>query len=404
MQAFARFRLICLLTITLGLSHSAVAITVFEADFEGSTPNISIPVVPDDDGLGGGSETNANAGTAIGSWTGNNANNLFGGVFANAGGTNNALLIDSVLAGNASTVDLDFASSIDLTTNTTTFEFDILASRQGTGRRFRIAFDDETLGTDADTGNAYQLLFEHADTKSFGFRGDDGANQFLGSANAGSGDSFINPTDGGGNAPTPPDEMIHVKFQIFPGLAADGLGKLFVDWDGDGNFTTNTADVTDINGLAIEARKLGLADLDRVRFIYNGSGARGVWLDNLTISSEVGMPLVDGDVDGDGFVEGVTLNPDGTVSELGDDLGPIVSNFFTNVTSREEGDLVAPFGLVDFADFREWKDNAPTPLTQAQIASIFNGAITVPEPSTGLLLAGLMLVILGQRQARRWIA
>jgi hypothetical protein len=54
-----------------------------------------------------------------------------------------------------------------------------------------------------------------------------------------------------------------------------------------------------------------------------------------------GPPLVPGDTDGNGTVNLA-------------DFEPIRANFRKAVTARNQGDLVAN-GVVDFADFREWK-------------------------------------------------
>jgi hypothetical protein len=82
-----------------------------------------------------------------------------------------------------------------------------------------------------------------------------------------------------------------------------------------------------------------------------------------------GMPLVDGDVNGDGLVDL-------------DDYRVIRDNFLETVSSRAEGDLNFD-RLVDREDFRAWKD-AFTALP---------GAVAVPEPST-LWLALLCVSIL----------
>jgi hypothetical protein len=83
-----------------------------------------------------------------------------------------------------------------------------------------------------------------------------------------------------------------------------------------------------------------------------------------------------GDVDGDGFV---TL----------DDFEVIRANFLNATTLRSEGNLVnfgESTGIVDIADFREWKNNFPG--TPAEIAAAFaqltGGA--VPEPASVVLV------------------
>ena len=55
------------------------------------------------------------------------------------------------------------------------------------------------------------------------------------------------------------------------------------------------------------------------------------------------MPLVLGDTDGDGVVE------------IPDDFNPIRDNFQKSVALRTQGDLNRD-GIVEFLDFREWKN------------------------------------------------
>ncbi|MCA9184336.1 MAG: PEP-CTERM sorting domain-containing protein, partial [Planctomycetales bacterium] len=77
---------------------------------------------------------------------------------------------------------------------------------------------------------------------------------------------------------------------------------------------------------------------------------------------------VPGDVNGDG------------VANM-DDFPPIRDHFFQSVTGRAEGDLTLD-GFVNFADFRQWKDNA-----------VGVGVSSVPEPAMGSLLSIGMLAL-----------
>lgn len=71
-------------------------------------------------------------------------------------------------------------------------------------------------------------------------------------------------------------------------------------------------------------------------------------------------------------------NLDGNV-DLGIDFAAIQENFFTESgADRADGDLTGG-GAVEWADFREWKDNFPT---TASVAA----SNAVPEPSTGLII------------------
>jgi hypothetical protein len=90
--------------------------------------------------------------------------------------------------------------------------------------------------------------------------------------------------------------------------------------------------------------------------------------------------LIPGDVNGDGQVN-LT------------DFHVIRGNLFKTGQSRAQGDLVSD-GTVDFADFREWKQNVPAGL--AASASLSG---SIPEPATGLLLAiGGALAALAKRR------
>jgi hypothetical protein len=82
-----------------------------------------------------------------------------------------------------------------------------------------------------------------------------------------------------------------------------------------------------------------------------------------------GVPLVLGDTDGDG-----------TGGEFPDDFEPIRANFRNTVSTRAMGDLVGN-GVVDFADFRQWK--AAHLAAGGSLQGInFDFGTTVPEPSS----------------------
>ena len=103
--------------------------------------------------------------------------------------------------------------------------------------------------------------------------------------------------------------------------------------------------------------------------------------------------LVLGDTDGDGTVEAAT------VGNLGDDLGPIVANFFTEQTDRTLGDLVDD-DFIDFLDFRQWKDNVPGGVS-APVLDYVHSLLAVPEPSSGLLAMFMAFVCCLRRKSLR---
>jgi hypothetical protein len=101
----------------------------------------------------------------------------------------------------------------------------------------------------------------------------------------------------------------------------------------------------------------------------------------------------------DTFLEGDTNN--NTVVELEPDFGPIRDNWLKETFLRAEGNLDNTGdseGIVDIADFRQWKNawNGPPEAVAAAFASL--GA--VPEPSS-VALAVLAGVVMAGRRRRR---
>jgi hypothetical protein len=91
-----------------------------------------------------------------------------------------------------------------------------------------------------------------------------------------------------------------------------------------------------------------------------------------------------GDVNGDGVPD---IN----------DFHIIRANLFKSGQTRAQGDLVGVGGVVDFADYREWKQNAA-----AGLAASVSLSGSVPEPSSGLLLAvGAALAVFATRRTER---
>ena len=88
--------------------------------------------------------------------------------------------------------------------------------------------------------------------------------------------------------------------------------------------------------------------------------------------------LVPGDVNRNGVVDTI-------------DLGIIRSNFNNPSVTRDDGDLTGD-GVVDFTDFRVWKDAAGAPATSLSFLS-------VPEPTSLLLIAGFSIALASRRRA-----
>jgi hypothetical protein len=94
--------------------------------------------------------------------------------------------------------------------------------------------------------------------------------------------------------------------------------------------------------------------------------------------------LIAGDVNGDGQVNMA-------------DFDIIRMNLFKTGQIRSQGDLVGGDGVVDFADFREWKNRAPAGL--AASASLSG---SIPEPdAAGLLAIGVTLAAIARRRSER---
>ena len=107
------------------------------------------------------------------------------------------------------------------------------------------------------------------------------------------------------------------------------------------------------------------------------NGGTGAALGDLIDPNTAPVP---GDVDGDRVVDN-------------DDFDIIRGNFLLSATTREEGDLNRD-GLVEFADFRIWKNNVPVGV---------GSAASIPEPGTLILAECALLCCIG-RLSRRYRA
>jgi hypothetical protein len=96
-----------------------------------------------------------------------------------------------------------------------------------------------------------------------------------------------------------------------------------------------------------------------------------------------GVPIVPGDVNGD------------LVADI-NDFNIIKMNLFNTGQTRQQGDIAGGDGIVDFADYRQWK-NAAAPAVAASV-SLFG---EVPEPASGLLLAASGALLFAARRRRR---
>lgn len=376
-------------------AFSAQAVTVFDADFNGSTPiSAGTGLIDNAD------PTNLNAGTTTGSWVLSGSGGGNPGAVVGNGSGDNALVVDSDVSGDITDrITGLFDQSIDLAGGTgLNFEFDVYASRQGNdNREMRLALQDSS-GTG---GNAYVLVFDLATNKAFDWLNTSNTKANVSTA-TGINSGFTNPAvdsylSWGSGLP------IHVQIEVSGQTTESDTGGgspttgalLSIDWDNDGTFDATDGDVEMIQ---IGPRSGGIAAIDRFELFYGGSNFRGAYFDNFFAETATISLPEPGDVDGDGIVETAT------VGDLGDDLGPIIGNFFTDVTAqpgltlRNQGDLTEN-GFVDFADFRQWKDNVPGGAT-LNLAELLAGT-AVPEPTSGLLLAGVTAGLAAARRALR---
>jgi hypothetical protein len=158
---------------------------------------------------------------------------------------------------------------------------------------------------------------------------------------------------------------------------------------------TSTANAQRLGG---PATTFDYSGLDYFRpFVGNLNGANPhgelLW-DELRIGSTysdvtgvMAVPILPGDTDTDGIP-----------GEFPDDFLPIQDNFRKSVTMRSQGDLVAN-GVVDFADFRQWKTAflAGGGSLVGLDLGLFNN---IPEPATFVSICAAAVVIFATRRQR----
>jgi hypothetical protein len=166
--------------------------------------------------------------------------------------------------------------------------------------------------------------------------------------------------------------------------AAPNSSRLYLDGVQVGSSTASVNFSTGVNAIGIGAmrRSAGyidkfFGDIDDVQ-IYNDAliASQIQYLFNNVVGPP--PPVAACDVD---LANGCTLA----------DLQIIADHFFTNVPDRSQGDLNSD-GVVNFADYRIWKDTSGSAATLESLG--------VPEPSAILMMA-LVLPWLGMRRAMR---
>lgn len=255
-----------------GLTCSAGAAVVFDADFDAATA-ISGSVSANADA------TNLNSGTATGSWTLTRNGNTPGAIVANAAQDNSAFAFDEGISTGNGATGL-FTERVDLAAgDTLSFEFDLYASRQGLGREVRLALTD-TAGT-VGSSRAYVLIFGLDNNKNLNYLNDGNAKTLI-SDNAGGGaagnDGFTNPAVdnylswSSGTA-------IKVRVDVAGATTVSGTtgATVSVDWNGDGDYD----ETNEVQNIDIGPRDVGVTGIDRFELFYSGTGTKGAYVDNI---------------------------------------------------------------------------------------------------------------------------
>jgi hypothetical protein len=146
--------------------------------------------------------------------------------------------------------------------------------------------------------------------------------------------------------------------------------RIYLDGAQVGMSTVTMAFPTGLNTLSIGAQRRSAGyidrftgDIDEVQIFNEGLVASQI--DWLSDNPGMGAPPE---------IQGCDVNESGTCDMV--DLQIIADNFYKTVSTRGEGDLNAD-GIVNFADFRIWKEH---PLTID-----LSAGLNIPEPSTALL-------------------
>jgi hypothetical protein len=203
---------------------------------------------------------------------------------------------------------------------------------------------------------------------------------------------------GGSTTVTGPTPLIGQTY-FLAGVFDYVNGDLFLYIDGqvaasNTNITTWTANSADTANLAARigshadgAQQHWIGAIDGVRIFNEAMSATDI----LNIyNAETFPPPLPGDTDGDGTVEP-------------EDLTPIRDNWRQVGQTRLQGNLSGDAaGLVDFADFRQWKtacleDNC---LGGGSLSGLDLGFLSVPEPDVTVLVLGGLLGLGGWRRSR----
>lgn len=196
---------------------------------------------------------------------------------------------------------------------------------------------------------------------------------------------------------------------VFPSLFADGSTAMRINWSGTASQVPAGSTVVATMTIGGDADVAGIVDIPvgttlfadndgtvsvtpnrRVYFQMNDYAdvdqvftlsENGGDIFNNIINELSSNPIVPGDVTGNGIVD---IN----------DYYVIEAHFQQSVTLRTEGDLNSD-GFVDFADFRQWKNN------RTDLGSGSTANLVVPEPSSAALIILCSVGIVGSALGRR---
>jgi hypothetical protein len=192
-------------------------------------------------------------------------------------------------------------------------------------------------------------------------------------------------SDPGGPVVTEPTELLHLLYT----RDASGVARTYVNGIEHALLTTVTGDLSnwDLSYRVSLAHEFADSAADsrswrgdyHLLAMWNRALAPGEVVQRFDDGPVApgGMPLLPGDVDGDGDVDL-------------EDYGVIRDNFLVGVSSRAEGDLNFD-RVVDWTDFREWKN---------AFSGAAGSAAAMPEPGTlGLMLVAAGLAAFASRRA-----
>jgi hypothetical protein len=238
--------------------------TVFEADFDAASPIGSL--------IANATESNLDAGTAVGSWT---VSATTPGAIISDGGSDNAFMFDRALAGAYGiSASGAFSRPVDLAGGEAlTLEMDLYAARQTGNQSVFFSLDD------ADGNSAYTFVFRMNNDKDFYTVNASGQETGTTVNGTGVNNGFKNPAVDGylewGST------MVHVKVEVSsqPTQAGNRGAVVSIDWNGDGDY----ADAGELQLVDFGPRSSGVTEISTLQLYNDGSLSGGAWVDNISV-------------------------------------------------------------------------------------------------------------------------